>query len=236
MSFKEIVNSQPTIYLIGDSTMADKPEPIEINPERGWGQLLSEYFTEDIIIDNHAVNGRSSLSFISEGRWKIVSDQLKEGDFVVIQFGHNDQKIKSPDRYTVPSSSYYNNLSKFVKETRAKGAIPIIASSIVRRSFNEEGTLEDTHGLYPLAARIVALDLNVPFADMQFETETMVRELGVEESKKIYLHLPPGAYERFPEGKTDNTHLSPYGAKLYASLFIKQIKPYNLSLNKFLKS
>ncbi len=236
MSFKNMQEVQPTIFMIGDSTMANKPDPVEVNPERGWGQLLPEFFTEAIKIDNHAVNGRSSLSFILEGRWDAVLDKLREGDYVIIQFGHNDQKFKSPDRYTVPSSSYYNNLAKFVKESRDKGATPIIASSIVRRKFNEHGTLEDTHGLYPLAARTVARDLEVPFIDMQYATEYVVREMGVEKSKDIYLHFAPGDYEKFPEGKTDDTHLSPYGARLYAGLFVKELRSFNLPLNDYLKS
>lgn len=236
LSFMDTKDTKPTIFMIGDSTMANKPDPVDINPERGWGQLLPEFFTEDLLIENHAVNGRSSLSFILEGRWDEVSQKLKPGDYVIIQFGHNDQKQNSPNRYTVPFSSYYNNLAKFVKESRLKDATPIIASSIVRRKFNEYGTLEDTHGQYPAAARTVASDFEVPFIDMQYLTESVVRDMGVEKSKDIYLHLAPGTYDNFPEGKTDDTHLSPFGARLYASLFIKELKQFNLPLNKYLKT
>ena len=160
----------PTLYLVGDSTMADKKNPEE-NPEHGWGQMLPELMTDNINIENHAVNGRSSKSFISEGRWQKIEDQLKPGDFVIIQFGHNDQKIKSPDRYTNPFTEYRYNLEKYVKETREKGATPILMSSIVRRNFNEHGTLVDTHGEYPLVVRMVAKDLGVAFIDMQWLTQ-----------------------------------------------------------------
>ncbi len=227
---------KPTIYLIGDSTMADKPDPIEVSPERGWGQLLPEFFNNDIALSNHALNGRSSESFITEGHWKEVFTKLKKGDYVIIQFGHNDEKFKDPKRYTIPSSSYYHNLEKFVLESREKGATPIIASSIVRRQFNEFGTLEDTHGLYPLVSRNVASDLKVPFIDLQFETENIVRDEGIEGSKKIYLHLAPGEYTKHPEGLEDNTHLSPYGAKLYAGLFVKELKKHKLLINQFIKN
>lgn len=122
-----------TIFMIGDSTMANKP--IEGgNPERGWGHVLGGFFTEDIVIDNHAVNGRSSKSFIDEGRWDVVLSRIKPGDYVFIQFGHNDEKPKA-DRHTDPGSTFDANLEKFVNETRAKGGIPVLFNSIVRRNF-----------------------------------------------------------------------------------------------------
>ncbi|MEC8884315.1 MAG: rhamnogalacturonan acetylesterase, partial [Bacteroidota bacterium] len=145
-----VVSAQekPTLYLIGDSTMADKKNPEE-NPEHGWGQVLPELLNDAIEVSNHAVNGRSSKSFITEGRWETVLETLKKGDFVFIQFGHNDQKFKDSTRYTNPFTQYRYNLERYVKETREAGATPILMSSIVRRKFNEHGTLEDTHGNYP---------------------------------------------------------------------------------------
>ena len=228
--------SQPlaTIYAIGDSTMADKPTEGG-NPERGWCQALKTMVIEDVSVENHAVNGRSSKSFIGEGRWQVVLDQLQSGDWVLIQFGHNDQKFKSPERYTNPYSGYRTNLLNFVEESRAKGAFPVLMSSIVRRNFNEWGTLEDTHGAYPFVARMLAQEMNVPFVDMQGLTETMINELGVEESKKIHLVYEPGEHPFFPEGKTDNTHLSPYGAETYANLFLDDIRRQNLPLHNLFK-
>ena len=131
---------KPTIYGIGDSTMANKVKPEE-NPERGWGQMLPLFFNDNITIDNRAVNGRSTRSFIAEKRWDDILKTLKKGDYVFIQFGHNDQKEKDSTRYTNPHTAYRHNLIRFVTETRAKGATPIIFSSIVRRNFNEKGVL-----------------------------------------------------------------------------------------------
>jgi lysophospholipase L1-like esterase len=145
-----------TLYLIGDSTMAEK-EP-DKRPETGWGEMIPEFFNENLIVKNHAVNGRSSKSFIDEGRWDNVLDSLRPGDYVCIQFGHNDQKEYDPERYTIPITGYRQNLIRFITETRAKGACPLLATPIVRRKFNEEGTLVDTHGLYAgdgLASRSV---------------------------------------------------------------------------------
>ena len=225
---------EPTLYLIGDSTMSDKKNPDE-NPEHGWGQMLPQLMSDEIKIENHAVNGRSSKSFIGEGRWQAVYEKLKPGDFVIIQFGHNDQKIKSPDRFTNPFTEYRYNLEKFVRETREKGATPILMSSIVRRNFNEHGTLVDTHGEYPLVVRMVAKDLDVPFIDMQWLTEQLEVKFGPEDSAKLHLHFNPGEVAYYPEGKSDNTHLSKEGATLVASLALQEIAKKNLSLKKYIK-
>ncbi len=223
------------VYLIGDSTMADKPGTPAENPERGWGQLLPEFFTEAVQVHNHAVNGRSSKSFIEEGRWDKVLAELSAGDYVFIQFGHNDQKDQDPSRYTNPWSSYRRNLERFVRETRARGAFPVLLSSIVRRKFNETGTLVDTHGPYPFVSHSVAQQMEVPFIDMQGMTEDYVRTLGEEKSKEIYLWIAPGAYATLPDGKQDNTHLSLKGSKEYARMVCEDLRQQNLPLVAFLK-
>ena len=174
-----------TIFMIGDSTMANKKIDGG-NPERGWGMVLPGFFSEDIRIDNHAANGRSSKSFISEGRWEKVISKVKKGDYVFIQFGHNDEKADST-RHTDPGSTFDENLRRYVNETRAKGGIPVLFNSIVRRNFVQpkddaiakdvrrtpgekeqpkEGiVLFDTHGAYLDAPRNVAKELGVTFID-----------------------------------------------------------------------
>ena len=234
LSFSASAQQKPTLYLIGDSTMADKKDP-DKNPEHGWGQMLPELMTNDINIENHARNGRSSRSFIDEGRWKEVKDKLKKGDYVFIQFGHNDEKIKDSTRFTNPYTQYWHNLEKFVKETREKGATPILLSSIVRRKFNEHGVLVDTHGNYPLVTRLVANEMNVPFIDLQWLTERLEIKYGPERSKKLHLHLEPGDDPYEPKGRHDDTHLSEKGATLVASLALKEVNNQNLSLAKYIK-
>ncbi|SNR31261.1 Lysophospholipase L1 [Maribacter sedimenticola] len=223
-----------TIYCIGDSTMADKVNPSE-NPEHGWAQVLPEFFNEDIKVVNRAVNGRSSKSFISEGRWDAVSKDLLPGDYVFIQFGHNDQKFKDSTRYTNPHTTYRANLKRFVLETRKKGAYPILFSSIVRRNFNEFGTLVDTHGLYPMEVRLLAREMNVPFVDLQYLTERLETSYGVEGSKSLHLHFQKGEHPFYPNGKIDDTHLSKKGAMEVAGLAIAEIKSLGLPLSKFIK-
>lgn len=223
-----------TVYAIGDSTMANKPSPDE-NPERGWGQMLPSYFSSNVVIDNRAINGRSTKSFIDEKRWDAVLTTLKPGDYVFIQFGHNDQKENDPKRYTNPHTAYRQNLIRFLLETREKGATPILFSSIVRRNFNEQGTLVDTHGAYPLEARLVADEYNVPFIDLQYYTELLEESYGVEGSKKLHLHYEPGELSFYPEGKQDDTHLSILGATKIAEIVIIELQKENSKLSNYIK-
>jgi DNA sulfur modification protein DndE len=222
----------PTLYLMGDSTMADKPD-LEY-PERGWGQILPIFFdTTQIKIENHAKNGRSTRSFIYEGRWDSLSAKIKPGDFLVIQFGHNDGSIQKTDRYATPAEYRYN-LKKFVVEAKSKGANPILCTPIVRRNFVQD-VLIDTHGEYPEIVRKLASELKVPLIDMQQKSQKLVAELGEEGSLPLYLQIPAGVYEKVPEGKIDNTHFSGKGATTMSSIFIDEIKEQHIQLEKFLK-
>jgi len=223
-----------TIYTIGDSTMANKKNPDE-NPEHGWVQVLQQFFIDKAVIDNRAVNGRSSRSFINEGRWDSVYKKLNKGDYVFIQFGHNDQKENDPNRYTNPHTAYRHNLMRFITETREKGAYPILFSSITRRNFNEEGTLIDTHGEYPMETRLVTEAMDVPFIDLQYLTEQLEESYGVEASKKLHLHFEPGETPYYPEGKHDDTHLSKLGATKVAKLAVEELKKKVPGLSRFIK-
>ncbi|EKF55360.1 rhamnogalacturonan acetylesterase [Galbibacter marinus] len=222
-----------TIYTIGDSTMANKPDT-EQNPERGWVQMLPAFFNQDITIVNKAINGRSTRSFIDEGRWKEVYQMLQPGDYVFIQFGHNDQKEKSPDRYTNPHTAYRHNLIQFVTQSRSKGAIPILFTSIVRRNFNTQGTLIDTHGSYPLEVRLVAQQYKVDFIDLQYLTEILEMSYGVEKSKELHLHYTEREIPYFPKGKQDDTHLSVKGATEVCKLVVEQLKASTHPLSNYL--
>lgn len=210
-----------TIFMIGDSTMADKNLTGE-NPERGWGQMLPGYLSEDIRVDNHAQNGRSSKSFIDEGRWDKVLSLIKKGDYVFIQFGHNDEKPKA-DRHTDPGTTFDANLSRFVNETRAKGGIPVLFNSIVRRNFGAAAELIDTHGAYLDSPRNVAKELNVPFIDMNKITHDLVEGLGPDASTKLFVWVTPNTVPAIPKGREDNTHLNIYGGRVIAGLTVDVI-------------
>lgn len=223
------------IYTIGDSTMADKVKPDE-NPEKGWCQVLPSFFDLDkVTIDNKAVNGRSTKSFINEKRWESIYNFLKPGDYVLIQFGHNDEKLADSTRYTNPHTAYRHNLIRFVIETRKKGAIPILFSSIARRNFNEQGVLIGTHGDYPLETRLVAQEYQVPFIDLEYFSELLEQSYGVEKSKELHLYFKMGEHPYYPEGKSDDTHLSLKGATEIAKIAVQELRKMDLGINKFIK-
>ncbi|WP_303919870.1 rhamnogalacturonan acetylesterase [Draconibacterium sediminis] len=221
-----------SIYCVGDSTMANKEA--DAFPETGWCMVLDEYFNPNVEVKNHAKNGRSSKSFIDEGRWQTVLDSLQAGDYVFIQFGHNDQKKHDSTRYTTPFDTYTENLSKFVNESRQKGAIPVLFTSIVRRNFGENGKLTDTHGDYPVATRQVADSLNVPLIDLQKISEEWVNSLGDEASKQMYVWTDI-TNERYPEPRKDDTHLSQERAHKVAQLATEALKETVPELAKNLK-
>ncbi len=232
-----------TIFMIGDSTMANK-SIIGGNPERGWGMMLPGFFSEDVQIDNHAVNGRSTKSFIDEGRWDKVLSKIKKGDYVFIQFGHNDSKQDSL-RHTTPGSTFDDNLRRFVNETRQHGGIPVLFNSIVRRNFvcplddsiskdtrHDAGThqqpvegdvLYDTHGEYAKVPQRIAQELNVPFIDMNKLTHELVEGVGPVNSKQLFMWVAPNEVAAFPKGREDNTHLNIYGGRTVARLASKAI-------------
>lgn len=211
-----------TIFMIGDSTMANKKLDGG-NPERGWGHMLPGFFSEDITVDNHAQNGRSSKSFMNEGRWDAIVAKIKKGDYVFIQFGHNDEKPRE-DRHTDPGSTFDANLKRFVTDTRDKGGIPVLFNSIVRRNFNEEGVLIDTHGAYLDSPRNVAKEMNVPFIDLNKMTHDLMVEMGVEGSKKLLMWVEPNTVPAMPQGREDNTHLNIYGGRVVAGLAVDAIE------------
>lgn len=223
------------IFMAGDSTMALKPlhkmvfdsisgdsisEPF---PEKGWGQVLPEFFNDNVVIEDIAQNGRSSRTFIEQGWWQKIIDNVQKGDYVVIQFGHNDSAEDRPDRYT-PPADYIANLSRFIDEVNDKGGKPIICTSVVRRRFDKNGVFQDSHGQYIDLARQVAKDKKVPLIDMYEKSKRMLIDLGSEKSIELYLHIKDGENRNFPGGKTDNTHFRERGAKAMASLFVEGLK------------
>lgn len=245
-----------TIFVIGDSTAAEKAD-FKDNPERGWGMVLQGFFDDKILVDNHAVNGRSSKSFIDQGRWQKVLDKLKPGDYVFIQFGHNDEKPK-PNRHTDPGSTFDANLRRFVEETRQKGGIPVLFNSVVRRCWYAENlkndddeklrktvfdgeekvnsdTLIDTHGAYVVAPRRVALEMKVPFVDATKITHDIETSLGIKGSRSLHMWYKPGEVASIPQGRMDNTHYNVYGARVVAGALVDEIGRVVPALRKHIR-
>lgn len=220
-------NSPSIVYLAGDSTMAEKKA--DKRPETGWGEMLQQYLdTKKVKVENHAQNGRSTKSFISEGRWQAIVDKLKKGDYVFIEFGHNDQKSEDPTRYAAPQTDYRKNLIKFVTEVRAKKAFPVLLTPVMRRRFNEKDEFYDTHGKYPEAVKAVAKEYKVSLIDMHRLSETVIKNYGAQNSKKLFLILTAGENPNYPKGVDDNTHFSQSARKKWRKLLSRQSKSKKL--------
>ena len=222
----------PTLFLAGDSTMADKPDLTL--PERGWGQLFRELVRPPLRVENRALNGRSTKSFRDEGHWRDLLASLVPGDWVVIQFGHNDEKTADPTRFTEPDGEFRANLERFVRETRARGGHPVLATPIVRRRFDAAGGFVDSHGEYPRVVRAVAAEEDVPLLEMENVTRALVLEFGAEGSRALYLHYEPGEHPALPDGLHDDTHLSPLGARRIAELAAREMARVRLPLVGYL--
>lgn len=230
---KEKTKEEITVFLVGNSTVADKPYK-DGNPEKGWGQVFPLYFKEGVKIENHAVNGRSTKSFIDEGRWDSVLNKLKAGDYVFIEFGHNDSKKEDPTRYAAAQTSYRENLQKFIIDVRKKDAFTVLATPIVRRKF-DGGKLIETHGEYPFVVREVAKSNDVPLLDLHAKTKDLVTAFGEEKSKVLFLHIDSDEYKNLKEKIRDDTHLSAYGAFKVCDLVAEEIRVSLKELSRYLK-
>jgi len=215
-----------TIYMAGDSTMSIK-DP-KAYPETGWGMPFAFFFDKSVTVDNKARNGRSTKSFIAEGLWKSITDNLKEGDYVFIQFGHNDE-VPTKATYT-PEADFTANLVKFITETKAKKASPILITPVARRKFNAEGVIQGTHDAYSELVRKVAADRKVPLIDLDKESQALLKKIGTEDSKYLFNYLAPGENPNYPAGKSDDTHFSELGARKMAEIVLAEIRLLKLDL------
>ncbi|WP_197089572.1 rhamnogalacturonan acetylesterase [Bacillus sp. SA1-12] len=220
-----------TIYLAGDSTVEDVSP--EHGKKQGWGQQLHPFFTKKVRIFNKAKGGRSTKSFMDEGRLHEIINLLQKGDYLFIQFGHNDQKIEDASRGTEPFTTYQENLTNYIIQARDKGAIPILVTPVNRRVFDERGKLIDTLGEYPEAMRQLAALLHVPLIDLNQKSKQLYEKWGAEETKKLFAWYDELALQTTPP---DDTHFSEYGAKKMAELVVESIKELELEISKCLVS
>ena len=230
-----VATVHPALHLVGDSTMADKP-PLPVFPERGWGQLLREFMLEPARLVNHAANGRSTRRFVDEGRWAHVLTQLQAGDFVIVQFGHNDQKDDDPRRYAPAQTDFKAYLRSFIADVKAKGATPILATSVARRKFDKSGRVVQTLGDYPQALREVAMETGVTLIDVNVLTTEQIQALGPEASKSMFMHIAPGRYDALPQGRVDDTHYVEAGARATAALAAQALRTQVPALRPWFKA
>ena len=229
-AFRPAAAPPTQIFLVGDSTMADKPDLNK--PERGWGMEFGQYFDNGVVIRNTAVNGRSTKSFYREGRWTKVLQDLKPGDWVFIQFGHNDSKTEDSTRSAPAQTLYRQLLTKFVLEAKAKGANPVLLTPVGRRFFDDAGKRKDDHGEYPGVVREVAKAQKVPLIDLHEQSWTMYSALGEVGTRPLFWSYQNGYYQEnpVPPAKNDNTHFSEYGATRVAQLVAQDVQAQHLAL------
>ncbi len=220
-------NDPITLYLIGDSTMSVKE--IKAYPETGWGMPFAYFFDSSVKVDNRAKNGRSTKSFIAEKRWDGVLKTLAPGDYVIIQFGHNDESITKKERYATPEQ-YQANLVMFIKQTREKGATPILMTPVGRRRFDEAGNVRKSHPEYSPLVRKVAKEQQVAFIDLDLLSQEIYQEFGKDNSRLLFLQLKPGEHPNYPDGIEDNTHFNELGARIIAQAVLREIKNLDLEL------
>lgn len=211
------------ILCLGDSIM--QYNDFSTYPQTGWIQELKRFFPEDWDWLDFARNGRSTKSFIDEGRFDIVMAEAEEGDFALIQFGHNDEKQADETRYTSPEKggAFRKNLSYFVRSLKDAGVLPVLMTPMARRKF-EDGKIVNSHGEYPAAIIETAAEENVPCIDMNALTMDFLQKCGEEASRRFYMNFDAGLYENFPEGKSDNSHLRPDGANVFSKIAAEEIK------------
>lgn len=216
-----------TVFLAGNSTVVDQ----EYEPWSSWGQMITRFFGPEVVVANFAESGETLQSFMARGRLKKILSLMKAGDYLFIEFGHNDQK-KKPVNYAW--EGYSNDLKYFIEEARKKGGIPIVVSSTQRRKFNGQGKIENTHGDYPAAAEKTAVDQGAAFIGLTEMSTNLYEAFGVEQSKHLLVHYPANTYPRQFKALADNTHFNPFGSYEIAKCILQGIKNANIELAKYI--
>lgn len=229
LSFALAEKKKIKIFLAGDSTIAIKDT--KAFPETGWGMPFVQFWDSTVTVVNKAKNGRSTKTFLSEGLWKSIMDEAKEGDYVIIQFGHNDESVEKKERYSTPDT-FKMNLNRFIKETREKKATPILFTPVSRRKFDKDGKAVATHEQYSALVREVAKKTGVLFIDLDEKSKALYQQFGPEHSKLLFLQLQPGEHPNYPEGKNDNTHFNELGARLIAQIVLKELRNLDCGLTE----
>lgn len=220
----ERVENVPTIFLCGDSTVVDQDN----EPWASWGQMITRFFDAGVSFANYAESGECANTFIAAGRLKKALSQMKEGDYIFMEFSHNDQKQRGPGKGAF--YSFMTSLKIFIDEAHARGAHPVLVTPTQRRSFDEKGKIRDTHADYPDAIRWLAAKENIPLIDLHQMTRTFYEAMGVEPSKKAFVHYPAGSYPGQNRPMADNTHFNPYGAYQIAKCIIEGMKKIDLPI------
>jgi lysophospholipase L1-like esterase len=208
------------IFMAGDSTMAIK-EPRAF-PETGWGMPFVYFWDSSVSVINKARNGASTKTFMADGLWESIMQNAEAGDYVFIQFGHNDE-VPTKKSYTT-EDEFRANLVKFISDVKTKNATPVLLTPVARRKFDSNGHIEGTHEVYSEIVRRVAVNEKVMLIDLDKKSQALYQQFGMEKSELLFLHLQKGEHPNYPDGKDDDTHFSELGARLVAQLVLNEIK------------
>ena len=222
-------SSKIKVWLIGDSTMCEYGA--DRAPLTGWGMPFAGFFDSTVIIENHAKGGRSTRTFLLENRWQPIVDNISAGDFVFIQFGHNDEakEEKYKDRYT-PVADYKTNLMRFISDTRSKNGIPVLITPVTRLRFDNKGNIQQTHQEYSAAVREVGKNAQVEVIDLDEKSRALLQAMGEADAKLLFMNLDSLEHPHYPAGLKDDTHFNEYGARLFAQLVLKECMALKLDL------
>ncbi|WP_461642129.1 rhamnogalacturonan acetylesterase [Labilibaculum euxinus] len=223
------IDSVLTIFLCGDSTVVDQ----ENEPWCSWGQIIPRFFNDQVCFANYAESGETTSGFIARGRLEKLLTQVKPGDYIFVEFGHNDQKERGEGKGAY--LNFRDRLKDFIAAAREKGANPVFVTPTQRRSFNEEGEIVDTHGDYPDAMRKLAAEENVSLIDLHSYTRTLYEAMGVENSVNAFVHYPANTFPNQETPLKDNTHFNPFGADQIAKCVVYGMKQIHLPLVQYLR-
>lgn len=207
--------------MIGDSTMSIKET--KAYPETGWGMPFAYFFDSSVKVNNLAKNGRSTKTFISEKIWQTVAGNIKEGDYLFIQFGHNDEVKEKTDRYTTPEE-FKKNLLLFVETALQHNAVPVLITPVSRRNFDKEGNVKETHPVYSDIVRSLGKEKNVTVIDLDELSRSLYQKMGDENSKLLFMQLDSLEHPNYPNGRKDNTHFNELGARKIAEIVLTEIR------------
>jgi len=226
LSFALYQKKHIKVFMIGDSTMC--VYNMQQSPVTGWGMPFSNFFDSTVTVKDEAQSGRSTRTFIEENFWQPIADNLSAGDYLFIQFGHNDE-VPTKKAYT-PEKDFKAYLARYITEARARGAYPILLTPVARRHFDDAGKIQETHAVYSVLVSDVAREYKVPFIDLDKKSQELLQELGVERSQLLFNHLKAGENPHYPDGLADNTHFNELGARIIAEIVLKEIKSLKLEL------
>lgn len=227
-SFVIPVEQKCTLWLIGDSTMSIKET--RHYPETGWGMPFRYFWDSTVVVENRARNGKSTRTFMKDGLWQPVEAGMQEGDYLFIQFGHNDE-VKTKGSYTT-ETEFVANLKLYIATARSKKAKPILLTPVARRKFDSTGKIIGTHDQYAQLVRQLAKEEGVPLIDLDLKGQELMQQMGVEGSKLLFNHLAPDEHPNYPGGKVDDTHFSELGARKVASIVLSEIRRLDPQLSQ----